>query len=71
LILGDDTNPTQIRVELSCENDLFFHFTHEIDEESFKYIQENQKLCVGFKDYPNLNKKLFNNCINEPHRYDN
>jgi len=29
LIMGDETNPTQIRVELSCENDLFFHFTNE------------------------------------------
>lgn len=48
---------------------MFFHFTHEIDDEAFKQIQENQKLCVGFKDYPNLAKKLFNNCINEPHGY--
>jgi hypothetical protein len=29
LIIGDDTNPTQVRIELSCENDLFFHFTNE------------------------------------------
>lgn len=29
LLLGDDNNPMQIRIELSCENDLFFHFTHE------------------------------------------
>jgi hypothetical protein len=29
LIVGDDTNPTHLRIELSCENDLFFHFTCE------------------------------------------
>jgi len=29
LIMGDENNPTQIRIELSCENDLFFHFTNE------------------------------------------
>jgi hypothetical protein len=29
LVLGDDNAPNQVRVELSCENDLFFHFTHE------------------------------------------
>lgn len=29
LLIGDDSNPNQIRIELSCENDLFFHFTHE------------------------------------------
>ena len=29
LIMGDENSPTQIRIELSCENDLFFHFTNE------------------------------------------
>lgn len=29
LIIGEDNNPNQVRVELSCENDLFFHFTNE------------------------------------------
>ena len=29
LIMGEDVMPTQIRIELSCENDLFFHFTNE------------------------------------------
>jgi hypothetical protein len=29
LTYGDDIKPTQIRIELSCENDLFFHFTSE------------------------------------------
>jgi len=29
LLIGEDSNPGQVRIELSCENDLFFHFTHE------------------------------------------
>ena len=29
LLAGEDSNPGQIRIELSCENDLFFHFTSE------------------------------------------
>jgi hypothetical protein len=29
LLIGDDNNPQQVRLELSCENDLFFHFTNE------------------------------------------
>ncbi len=29
LVMGDDNNPNTVRIELSCENDLFFHFTHE------------------------------------------
>jgi hypothetical protein len=29
LVIGEDNNPQQVRLELSCENDLFFHFTNE------------------------------------------
>ena len=29
LLGGDESKPSQIRMELSCENDLFFHFTSE------------------------------------------
>ncbi len=29
LLHGDDAYPSQVRFELSCENDLFFHFTSE------------------------------------------
>ena len=32
-------------------------------------MQENQKLCIEYKDYSSLCKKLFNNCINDPHSY--
>ena len=69
LIGGDENNPIQIRLELSCENDLFFHFTSDIDEEAYKLMQENQKLTVSFNEFYNLVKRLFNNCINEPQSY--
>ena len=69
LIGGEDNNPIQIRLELSCENDLFFHFTSDIDEETYKIMQENQKLTVNFNEFYNLVKRLFNNCINEPQSY--
>jgi hypothetical protein len=29
LLIGEDNSPQQVRLELSCENDLFFHFTNE------------------------------------------
>ena len=34
LLGGEESNPSQIRLELSCENDLFFHFTSDIDEKT-------------------------------------
>ena len=69
LLGGVENNPIQIRIELSCENDLFFHFTSDIDEETFKIMQENQKLTVNFVEFSGLVKKLFNNCINDPQSY--
>lgn len=69
LLGGEESNPSQIRIELSCENDLFFHFTSDVDEEVFKTMQDNQKLCINFNDYANLTKKMFNNCINEPQSF--
>ena len=69
LTAGETNNIMQIRIELSCENDLFFHFTSDIDEETYKIMQENQKLTVNFKEFCNLLKRLFNNCINEPQSY--
>ena len=69
LLGGEDNNPTQIRIELSCENDLFFHFTSNIDEETFKVMQEKQKLSVNFLGFSSLVKKLFNKCIEERQSY--
>ena len=69
LLGGVENNPTQIRIELSCENDLFFHFTSDIDEETYKIMQEHQKLTAEFPDFSSLLKRLLNNCINEPQSY--
>ena len=69
LILGEDQNPEQIRVELSSENDMFFHYTHNIDEGAFGKVQETQKLMIEYPDYPNILIKMLNSCIKEPHSF--
>ena len=33
-----------VKIELTSENDLFFHYTHIVDDDSFRHMQENQKL---------------------------
>jgi hypothetical protein len=44
---GDEFALHQIRVELSSENDLFFHFKHSLDEASFAVLQVRWLLqCV-------------------------
>ena len=69
LLGGEESNPVQIRLELSCENDLFFHFTSDVDMETFKVMKEKQKLEIYFSEYSGLLIKLFNNCIKEPQIY--
>ena len=46
LLLGDEGAPHSIRVELSSEADLFFHYMHVVDEVGFRMMQESQKLMV-------------------------
>ena len=55
-----------VRVELSSENDLFYHYTHQVDEASFRTIQEDQKLMIDFIDYPSVLVRQFNAAIKEP-----
>jgi Centriolar protein SAS N-terminal len=52
LVQGEDAQPQGVRVELSSEADLFFHYMHVIDETGFREMQEQQKLMVEFADYP-------------------
>ena len=66
---GEENNPTQIRIELSSENDLFVHFTSDIGEEIFKVMKEKQKLNVNFLEFSSLVIKLFNKCIYEYQSY--
>ncbi|CBZ50729.1 conserved hypothetical protein [Neospora caninum Liverpool] len=67
LILGEETNPQHVRVELTSENDLFLNYTHALNEDLFRQMQERQKLMIEFADYPSVLIKMLNSCIKEPH----
>lgn len=67
LIVGSEDAPSAIRMEMSSEVDLFFHFMHFIDEKSFARVQEAQKLMVDLSDYPTILVRMLNSCIKEPH----
>merc|ERR1719359_1910785 len=69
LALGEETSPQHARIELTSENDLFFHYTHSVDEHGFRSMQESQKLMIDFPDYVSVVIKMLNNCIKEPHSF--
>lgn len=67
LTVGSDDAPTAIRMEMSSEVDLFFHYQHFVDERVFAKIQDAQKLMVDLSDYPTILVRMLNACIKEPH----
>lgn len=69
LLRGADDSPHSIRLEMSSENDLFFHFSHGIDAQDFHLVQEQQKLVVDYAEYPNVLIRMLNACIREPHQH--
>lgn len=62
LVLGDES----IRLELSSEADLFFHYIHVVDEVGFRMMQESQKLMIDFAEYADVLMKMVNSCIQDP-----
>ena len=57
------------RIELTSEQDLFFHFECVIDSNSYRSLQTQQKLTVALGEYPNVLSKMLNACIREPENY--
>ena len=54
MVAGTDDCPSAVRMELSSEADLFFHYTHFLDDTGFVKVQESQKLMVDLADYPTI-----------------
>jgi hypothetical protein len=57
------------RLELSSESDLFFHYSHALDERAFRAIREEQRLMIEFQDYANVLARSLNLAIKEPHTH--
>ncbi|CAK9038690.1 Spindle assembly abnormal protein 6-like [Durusdinium trenchii] len=69
LVKGGENAPEELKIELSSENDLFFHFVHVVDEVSFRIMQEQQKLMVEFDQYSKVLIRMLNSCIKEPNTH--
>lgn len=46
-MLGAADLPQQVKIELSSESDLFFHYTYIITDKDYAAIQESQRLMVN------------------------
>ncbi|EGR29241.1 hypothetical protein IMG5_160400 [Ichthyophthirius multifiliis] len=68
-ILGDEKNLQQLKLELSSDNDIFFHFTHLANENNFKTIKQTQQLNIQFNEYPSICIKCFNKVEKDQNQY--
>lgn len=68
-VAGDPASPSAVKVELSSESDLFFHYSHIVDEKSFRAMRDEQRLMIEFPEYANVLAASFNNAIKEPHTF--
>lgn len=72
-ILSDATNeeepPTRVKIELSWDKDLLFHYTNIIDEQKFLDIKKKQRFFIDFPEYCNTITKICENCINNSDMY--
>ncbi|KAI4834722.1 SAS6-like protein [Plasmodium brasilianum] len=69
LVLGEELNANRVKIELTSETDLFFHFTQTVDENTFETMQDNQKLMINFSEYLEVLIKMCNSCIREPQSF--
>lgn len=69
LVKEDSTGMQGVRIELSSENDLFFHYMHFTSADSFRKIHDTQRLMVDFPEYPQMLKKMVQNCYQMPHSH--
>lgn len=63
---NDGAGFTSLRVELSSETDLFFHYTCAINYQGYVMLREDQKLTCDFKEFLQSLMRMFNRCIAEP-----
>ncbi len=49
-VAGEASSPVAVKLELTSEADLFFHYTHVVDARSFKAVREEQRLMIDFND---------------------
>lgn len=69
LIQGEAHAPDHIRMELTTENNLFFHYVHALTPETFAKVQKRQNLRSTYKDYSEILMKMITSCIKEPHSF--
>lgn len=66
---GEEHTLSNMRVEITTEADIFFHYTCIINDQGFLRLREDQNLVCEFSEFLMTLLKMFNRCIREPGRF--
>jgi hypothetical protein len=66
---GEDSRLMSLRIELSSDNDLFFHFGCAINAVGFRQLQQDQRLVCEFAGFAAVLLKMLTRCAKEPETF--
>ncbi len=69
VVLGEDSSPSTVRLEVSSEAELFFHYTCVINAQGYLQLRDDQKLMCDFREFPVTLTKMLNQAIREPNHF--
>ena len=64
--VSQETGAKRVKLELTNENDLLFHYTNIVDEKTFLKMKQQQNLTIEFHEYCDLIQQICENCIKFP-----
>lgn len=56
-------NPTSLRIEVFCDNDLFFAYFMDVNLQYFEKLKLQQRLDCAFNDFAKMLILAFNSCV--------
>lgn len=66
---GEDRNLASMRIEITSESDIFFHYTCIINDQGFLRLRDDEHLVCEFPEFLMTVLKMFNRCVREPGRF--
>lgn len=66
---GEDRNLASMRLEITTESDIFFHYTCIVNDQGFLRLRDDQNLVCEFPEFLMTLLKMMNRCIREPGRF--
>lgn len=66
---GESRNLASMRIEITTESDIFFHYTCIINDQGFLRLRDDQHLVCEFSDFLMTLLKMLNRCIKEPGKF--